>query len=565
MLERLYIKNYILIDELEIQFSPGLNVMSGETGTGKSILLEALGLLLGGRGNVDAIRKGADEALVAMTLRIAENSEAVRWLKEREIAAEEGEIIIRRILKSNGRSSARIQSCPVVRKDLEEFGNLLFDLHSQHEHQSLFTIPRHRELLDRYGGLEPEVNAFQEIFEEMLRLKQKYEVLQNSEEEEKEKRKFREFAAEEIAGAKLKIKEDEQIRERIRVLERVEEIKNGLDEIKSGFFGSREAVLPYLRNCRKKIEKLRDSDPNLRELQSRFDNLFFELEDWGESLKEYEKSVFMKPDELQENYERLSLINTLKQKYGKRTPEELLNYCEECREELKLYAGGETPLEAIGKKLRAKEEEVFKKASALSGKREKIAAVLQEKIQDLLRELGMKTGVFHIERKEKRDEEGQLICRGYGIDRIEFLLSVNKGESLKSLVKVASGGELSRVMLAIKSILSAQDFTETLIFDEVDTGIGGRTARIVGKYMKKLASGKQVLCVTHLASIAVFADNHLSVSKEAVSGRILSRIRDVKEEERVKEIARMLSGRDDEVSLEHAKTLLSEVGSDGEA
>jgi len=561
MLEELIIRNYALIDEVTVHFKPGFNVLSGETGAGKSILVDALSLALGAKGRGESIRSGAEEAEVTATIRVSSSPELTEWIGKYGIEPEDGTLLIRRTLKRNGRGSASVQAVPVTRGALSELSDALVDIHGQHEHQSLFKVAVHRKLLDRFAGIEERVEDFTVMFSRLSEMGKQLEELDREDAQMAREADFLRFAAEEIESAQLKDDEEDILEERQKRLSRHEELAVNLENILEISSESRGAALTALRNARDILSKTTLIDSSFNELLQRFDSAFIELEDILEEVRKHRDSAEYDPAELERIDERLARISMLEKKYGVLSIPEVNDYARQARKRLEGFDNRDEERRKLSREKDALQAEVIREASGISGIRRKSSVLLQEKTEKHLKALGMADARFKVELEGKRSTEGRPVIGPYGSDVVEFLLSANLGEKPQSLKSVASGGELSRVMLAVKSALSESDTIQTMIFDEVDTGIGGEVARSVGEHLHGLSLSKQVFCITHLASIAVFADNHLQVSKETLDGRTVTRVQNIDGDSRVREIARMLAGDDeDSASLGHAARLLEERG-----
>lgn len=561
MLEELRIRNYALIDELTLRFEPGFNVLTGETGAGKSILIDALSLALGGKAKIDGVRDGAEEAEVAAVLHIAQTPEITEWLAKHDIDIEDDTLLIRRTLRLNGRSTASIQSVLVTRKTLLELASLLVDIHGQHEHQSLFHISTHRKLLDRFLGLEDRVRNFSMLFAEFSELSRRIDEFNANEGKMLREIDYLRHALEEIDSASLQDGEEEELLERQKILSRHEELINSLEKALDASAESRNGALTQLRSAGERIKLAAEINPSLHSLVERFDSVFYEVEDIAEEVRIAHSSTNFDPSELEKINERLSLISKLEKKYGSISIAGVLTFADETRAKIGEFKNHEDKKKKLYKEKKQVQEKLLTDARTLSEERKKGTIPLQEKIKTSLTTLGMPGSRFEISLEGKQGDGGRPIVGAYGIDEIEFLLSANRGETPKTLKSVASGGELSRVMLALKSALSESDPVPTMIFDEVDSGIGGEVARSVGQHLHRLSQQKQVFCITHLASIAVFADNHISVRKVKHDERSVTRVQKVDGHNRIREVARMLAGdQDDSASREHATRLLRDCG-----
>ncbi|MBI9097026.1 MAG: DNA repair protein RecN [Spirochaetaceae bacterium] len=561
MLEELNVKNFALIDDITVSFSNGFNVLSGETGAGKSILVGALGILLGKKADTSLIRSGCQEAIISGILNISDHGEIPLWLEKHSIKDEDGSLIIRRTIKKNGRGSIYVQSVPVLRSDLEELTSLLIDMHSQHEHQSLFVIDNHRKLLDRFGGLEKDALAFYEMYLTVSSLRKDLSSLRESEDDHLQMVEKLKSEIEEIDNAQLVPGEEEALEKDIKILARREEIFSSLDGFRNLISESRGGVLSKLRESGSMLDNIAEIDDSLVPLHKRFENTFFELEDIVETLRSYQQEFEIDPAELNLKEERLALISDLEKKYG-HTIKDVLKTGDDKRTSLLNLENDEYSIEELKKKIREMSDQVKSAGMSLSEKRKQAALELQKSIEQNLHELGMKTARFTVDLNRKKNSTGNAVYGPWGLDSIEFLLSANSGEPEKPLKSVASGGEISRVMLALKTVLADSDEISSLVFDEIDSGIGGEVALAVGAHMRDLARYKQVLSITHLASIAVFADNHIIVKKNIIDERTVTSVYNIDEQERIREIARMLSGDSDgSASISHAEEMLRTYGS----
>ncbi len=556
MLEELVIENVALIERVEIRFGRGLNVLTGETGAGKSILVGSLSLLLGAQADKNLIREGEEEARVSGVLPVRDIPELKEWYERYAIEPEEDTLLIRRTIRRSGRGTIYVQSQPVNLAALQELGAMLFDMHSQHEHQSLFVLENHRKLLDRYGGLEKETAALHSRFQELALLREKLESLEANRDNLEREAELARYAAEEIGKADLKEGEEEELNGRIEILSRQEDLMRSWEVLTHLMSGS-SGIIGSLEEAKSPVESLLpllggEGDS----VWGRFESASLELEDIFHTLRRAMDRVDFSQEEQEQADERLLVIHQLKKKYG-HSIAEINAYAAQCREKLEFMESGDEGKEALVKKKGELERDLSRMARELSEKRKATAVLLQEKIESNLKELGMEAARFVIDLNRKRTSGGVALCGPYGMDSIEFLLSANRGEPLKPLKDVASGGEISRVMLALKSVFAAQDIIETLVFDEIDTGIGGEVALSIGRHFRKLARDKQIFTITHLASIASFADNHIRIEKKVAGERTVTTVSSVTGGERKEEVARMLAGDSRrEASLTHAEELL---------
>jgi DNA repair protein RecN (Recombination protein N) len=561
MLEELIVKDYALIDRLTVEFDRGLNILTGETGAGKSIIVGALGFLLGGKADTDSIRSGREEMSVSAVVRIEEkNSDAQSWLREHDITTEEGRVLLRRSLKKNGRNSAYIQDVPVARNELSEFTSFLFDIHGQHEHQALLKLESHRLYLDRFAGIDEEVAAFAASF---MALSEKKKALQSAvaaEQGREQKIELLQFAIDEIAQAKLTPGESASLEAEAHRLSEFEKLASYVETTAQSLLEDEQSAVILLRKAKTQLESAASIDETLAPFAKRMADIFYEAEDAAEQIRSYRDNLRYEPDRLEAIEERLVLIYKLRKKYGE-NEDAILGYRDRAQRELADLEKMDESRAELSSAIKVMEREISRRAAAISERRIAAAKLLGERVTELLATLGMAKARFSVNVLQKGDQSGGRVCGPWGIDDVQFLISSNLGEELRELVKIASGGELSRVMLAIKTVLANADTVETLIFDEVDTGIGGEVALSVGEHLKELGRGKQIFCITHLASIAVRADNHLKVLKVIDGQRTTTTVMPIERGSRRSEIARMLAGdAAGEAALAHADDLLEKYG-----
>ena len=547
MLEHLEIKNFALIENLSIDFHEGFNVITGETGAGKSIILGALGLLMGEKADAGAIRTGADEITVNALISVPENHEIIPWLKERDVEPEDGAIIVKRLVRANGRSLITVQGQMFTRADLTYLADSLIDMHGQSEHQSLLLSDRQRKILDSYADDSVLLGRTAENYKNIVALKKQKEEILRQLEEGKRQEDYLSFALEEIESANIKDNEDEELKERVIML------------------GQYETIYENLNNCCEKLKEIKSlsydactylskagkCDNSLADYVARLESSRIETEDIAQGLKDYIGSVDYSEDAINQMQERLSLLQKLKRKYGP-TLFDVKVFASDAKEKLDICKNSELHLDKCDKELNNALSEYGKCASELSKKRTHAALELEKQIETTLRTLGMPNAVFSIRVESNEEKFSQN-----GNDSIVFMISANPGEDLKEMKEIASGGELSRVMLALKTVLAKADSIQTQVFDEVDSGIGGSVALNLANCIKSLSKDKQVIAITHLATIASKADSQFVVSKTVENGRTYSNLKQVEEDERVREIARMLSGDENNLTIEHAKALLS--------
>jgi DNA repair protein RecN (Recombination protein N) len=560
MLEELVVENYAIIDKLNVSFTSGLNILSGETGAGKSILIGALGLLLGDKTDAATIRAGSDETNISGVVRVKAASEVYSWLQDHGIVPEDEAIIVRRKVKRNGKGSIYVQSSPITLAALRELTGLLFDLHGQHEHQSLLRVESHRKLLDRYSGCEDLDASFSACYSRLLRKREAYAAMIGSEQERLRRVDLLQFSVREITEAELKPGEDDVLARELKLLANAEKLEHSLEAVLAASAESRGGALTGLRQARTALAEACRLDPELAAAAKQLDDAFYEIEDMVESVRRYRSSFNFDPARLESLESRMALIGRLKKKYGG-SIEEIIEYGSSCNQELERMENADQEKEDLEAEIAALEKKLRFSAEELSGRRREGAEKLQPRIEAELKQLGMTKARFRVETHVKENEAGRPVYTPHGKDRVEFLISPNQGEPFRRLAQIASGGEISRIMLAIKTVLAESDHINSLIFDEVDVGIGGEVALAVGERLKRLGEHKQVLCITHLATIAVHADNHIKVEKVLKEGRTITLTDALEGDQRLEEIARMLAGdRRGELSLKHASELLKKYG-----
>ena len=543
MLESLKVKNYVLIDNLDLDFSEGFSVLTGETGSGKTIIMGALGLLLGQRADKDAVRNGAEYAEVSGVF-TTNDKEVASFLNENDIEFEDDEILIKRVIKANGRSSYSVNGSSITRVQGEALGKMLVDISSQHAHQSLMNDNVLLSIVDEYSDSEKELDEYREKYFELKENEKKLKETKEQIAKSIEEADYIRFCLNELDNADLKEGEEESLKEDIQIMSSSEYLRESLSGAEDELRQAENALSSSLQLVKKAEKK----DPRLVEYSERLESQTIELDDIFASIRDYLSSISFSEYELEAKNSRLSQIQRIKRRFGG-TVEEAIRRREEYRENLKNAEDGEEYIAALEKRVEALRKETKIKAEILSEKRANGAKTLSKKIEDNLHELGMKSAIFNIE-LENEDFSPS------GIDRVSFKIAANKGEKIADIKNTSSGGELSRIMLAIKVSINSKSDINTLIFDEIDSGLGGVVANAVSEKLKQLSENHQVFAITHLSQLAVKADNHYLVYKEEVGGRTVSHIDRIKGEDRVKEIARLLSGETSEISLEHARSLL---------
>ena len=560
MLEELEVKNFALIESSRVEFREGFTVLSGETGAGKSLLIGSLAFLTGGKAGVDQIRPGYKEAQVCAVFSFDKNTQqqALSWLAEHGIDAEDDRVIIRRVIRESGKSSAWISGTPVTRADLEEFSAFLVDIHGQHAQQSLLKVSEHRRYLDAFAGVQQEVTSFGQLYESLVAKRKILLELDENEQEREQKIDMLEFAIGEIDAAHLRAGEEEELEDEEAKLSSFEKLSELASELTSSL---EEAALPALKKAAACAQKAAESDRAVSSIADRLSSAFYEIDDISREARRYADDLVFDPARLESVQERLDAIRKLKRKYarGESTVEAVLSYANKAEDELERLKSSFADKSSLENEVKLLEKQVYDAAKVLSEKRKAAADQMSGRVKEVLGTLGMKGAIFRVALREKQGGQGWQKCGPFGMDDVEFLIQANAGSHLMPLSKIASGGEISRVMLALKTILSGGDLAGTLVFDEIDSGIGGEVAVSVGHHMKSLSKTKQILCITHLASIAVYGDRQIKIQKAQSAGETSSTLFQVTGEERVKEIARMLSGDSTSAqSLDHARSMLKE-------
>jgi len=567
VIETLSIRNIALIDELELELSPGLNIFTGETGAGKSVIVRSIALVLGERTSADIVREGADAASVEISV-----FPSIPLPIDTDT---EDSLFLSRHISSNGRSRCRINGELANLKSLEEIGSFLVDIHGQHQHQSLFRTETHLELLDDFGETDTERKQVSDNYHSLLDLQREIDTLIHTLRTSEREKELLEFEVKELSSANLRNGEEEELTAEFGILNNAEELYESTNLVYEqldgdiqgdiGAIGSASSVsiLQNLRDAAKTVAKLSDVDDSLSDLSERLDSSLYELEDISSQISQYAESVEFNPARIAEVSDRLELISKFKRRYGN-TISEMLEYQVEAEKKLENIELGSEKIELLQSQIREMKQVIRELCITLSNKRKVVAERLSKLVEKELQELGMEKAEFQTSVGPIEDSNGLLLIDGKryvlrenGMDKVEFLIAPNVGTELRPLTKIASGGEISRVMLALKTVLVQVDNIPTVLFDEIDSGIGGKIADVVGKKLKELSQTAQVICITHLPQIARFADRHFLVEKKVVEERTLITAKPLTDSERVTEIARMHGGQETEVGLAHARELLN--------
>jgi len=552
MLVELAVEQIAIIERLNLRFEPGLNVLTGETGAGKSILIDALSLALGERAEAEMLRAGAERAQVTAVFDVSASPRLLARMQELGVVPEEGLLYLTRELFAGGRSQARINGRPVPVATLKAVGDLLVDLHGQHQHQSLFHTSEQMRFLDEWCGeevlrLKAELG---ECVREVRTLQRELSTLQADARERAHLLDLYTFQKQEIEQAHLTPGEEEELLAEERRLAHAEKLFASAETAYELLTAGEPAAVDLLAQAVRTLEEILPIDADLQPLVENLQNALYAVQDAAADLRAYRDRVEFNTDRLNEVQDRLHLIRTLKRKYGD-TVEAVLDYLREVTEKMERLQGGEERAEELMTALRQAEQKAQNLAQELSRLRREGARRFEQAVAQELSELAMPRARFEVKLTPKPLDSD-------GVDAVEFLIAPNAGEPPRPLSKIASGGELSRVMLAIKSVLAGVEDVPTLVFDEIDIGIGGRTAGVVGQKLQSLSQQRQILCITHLPQIASRARAHLLIEKREAEGRTVTAVTPVEGEARVREIARML-GDTGESALRHAREMLETV------
>ena len=567
MIEELYISNVALINELQLECSSGLNIFTGETGAGKSVVLNAVGLALGERSNAGLVRDGATNAKIQIAVALPPDHPVWAGFNDSEFAdaldAEET-LVLSRQINASGRSRCHANGQLVSLTFLSAIGDLLVDIHGQHAHQSLFRSETHLDLLDTFGRHEVLKAEVCKKYDELHAAQAKLADYSRTLREATQEKDLLEFQLEELEEAQLQEGEEETLGNERHLLSNAETLFESANQLYEQLYGdlSESSTLDALKIADRTIAKLHELDGSLSELNTRFESALYELEDIAYQIRDYRDKIEFNPHRLSEVEERLDLIHRLKRKYGD-SISDILAYQGQASQKLEELQFGSERIEELKDQICVVTDQAQELAVELSEKRKETATQLEGLIERELQTLGMEKAVFQILVSPIESAEGPLEIeskryelRADGMDEIEFFISPNVGSEPKPLAKIASGGEISRVMLALKTVLAQVDLIPTMIFDEIDAGIGGRTADIVGQKLKELSRVRQVFCITHLPQIARFADQHFRVEKDEDGNRTTITAKLLTPEERVEEVARMHGGEATVTTLAHARELL---------
>ncbi|RLD15962.1 MAG: DNA repair protein RecN [Caldiserica bacterium] len=564
MLINLNVRNFAIIEDLSVEFGQGLNVITGETGSGKSILITALGVTLGNKFSKEMLREGTDKILLSATFDISRNRRALSKLKEMGISDEV--LFFQREIPKEGRQKFRINGMVVPYSLYREIGEILIDIHGQHEPQSLLNRAKHLELLDRFIGEEflKEREEFARILSRYKNIKKEIEKIRSTQEEAQRRKDYLRFIIEEIENAGISESEEEELLEKSRILRNVSKLKEIYQNVFSLLQGKEGSAVESVSLSEKFLSEIQDVDKKTEEFLPILEEVESKLLDIVDSIKKRKEEIEFDPNELESIEERLSTYDELKRKYGK-TTKDILDFLETSKRELSELDNRTYKLENLEKEKKELEDKLISIGKLLREKRKEVARILEKKIEKELSDLAMEKAKVYIKFLEKESEDGlpfngkKLEPYNWGFEMIEFYIAPNPGESEKPLNRIASGGELSRIMLAIRTIFASEEEIPCIVFDEIDQGIGGRVGEMVGRKLLNLSKNLQTIVITHLPQIASLGEIHIVLSKNFSEGKTYLTARRIKDDERVYEIARMIGGlKVTDTAINHARELLKQ-------
>ena len=534
MLNELHIENIAVIEKADISFRKGLNVLTGETGAGKSIVIDSIGAVLGSRVSKELVRRGAEKGLVTAVFDAAGCED---WLSENDIEADD-EFIIQRRISADGKSSCRVCGTPVTVSQLKELAQRLVDIHGQNDGRLLLDESRHREYLDRFGTYTDVIEDFSAAYRKYTGIKKEIDSLRMDEIEKERLSDSLRFRIEELERAQLKAGEYDELSSKRDLLRNFEKLSEAINQTLEYLYEGEENAVSMAQNASYYAQRAAALTAELEGAAQNIASAEFALSDAAETIRDFRDSLNFSPEEYDRLETRRALLNKLRRKYGK-DESELIDYLEQCRQKLDNIQYADERTAKLEKELLAAKKQCRDKAAALGVARRETAKSLSARIQKELKELNMASVRFEVEFAPIENETG---FDSHGADEIRFVMSANAGEALGRISKIASGGELSRIMLAMKNVFAENDPVATMIFDEIDTGVSGRAAQRVGEKLFSVSLGKQVMCVTHLPQIAAIADNHYLIRKEERGGRTYTEVTLLDREGRIAELARMYGG-----------------------
>lgn len=549
MLEQLTIKNVAVIAELDVSFRDGVTVLTGETGAGKSIIIDSINMILGSRANKELVRHGTDKAEVQAVFSMT--PELKNILDEQDIDTDDDNIIISRRVNADGKSTARINGTVVTLNTLRDISDMLINIHGQHDNQALLTPSKHIAFLDDYAQTDKLLAEYKVHYDRCRKIGRAIHALQTDEQTKMQRVDLLSYQVNEIFSAKLDPDEEEELKSRLALLENAEKIGTSAEAAYADLYDYPDGQSAYdlVSEAVSAMEGIADLSDELKAAYNELTSAMYSIEDAAHEIREFGENVEFDPQALDETQERLELIKKLKRKYGA-TVAEVIEYGKKAQRELDEITTSDERLEELREELTRAKAELKKASDALTKKRSASAAELEKEIENALHELNMEKARFSVHTESQKYTPN-------GADYAEFMIAANPGEDLKPLVKIASGGELSRVMLAIKSILAKTDSVRTLIFDEIDTGVSGSAAQKIADKLKTIGATKQVICISHLPQLASSADNHFLIVKD-IDGELASTsLKELDFDGRVKEIARIVGG--GAAGEEYARNLLENI------
>ncbi|GGA68026.1 DNA repair protein RecN [Ornithinibacillus halotolerans] len=556
MLTELSIHNFAIIDEITITFKDGLTVMSGETGAGKSIIIDAIQLLAGGRASVDFVRHGEEKAEIEGLFFIESTNHPIKEVgKLYGVEMEDNEVVLKRVITASGKSICRVNGKLVTLAILKEFGRTLIDIHSQHETQSLMNPENHIELLDLYNRdeIESVKEEYLSIYNKLEQLKKRHKELSENEQEMAQRLDLLEFQLSELEKASLVPNEDIELEKERNQLVNYEKIYKGVIEAYNALYGEQKG-LEWLQIAQKSLEEINHHDEFISQKSEMLSNQYYMIEDLTYELSNFMDSLEFDPDRLNDIEGRLAELNRLKKKYGS-TVSDMIEYMGQIEEEIEQIRNKDSHLQKIANEIADVEKDAFLEAKQLHDLRKRAANDLSKEVQTELKDLYLEKASFSVQFHPNHADENAPLHRN-GFDQIRFLISTNLGEPLKEINKVASGGELSRIMLILKKLFAKHQGVTSVIFDEVDTGVSGRVAQAIAEKIFQISTDSQVLCITHLPQVAAMADTHLFIQKNELENRTITHVTELTEEDRIHELTRMITGtKVTNTAIEHAKEL----------
>lgn len=565
MIRSLYIKDFALINELNVQFEEGLNVMTGQTGAGKSIIIGALNMILGERADTEVIRQGANKAISEANIHVGKNEWLQSYLEKNAVDYSE-ELILRREIRQNG-SRAFINDTPVNISVLKKVGDQLVDLHGQHDHQMLLKDENHLGVIDQFESVQPILKSYQAEYRKMADLQKELSNLRERERELREKTDLYRFQVNELESAELDAHEEEEMEAEMNLLDNAEDLDQKAAAISEIGNGDEISLMEMLNTIKLHLEDMSRIEPEFEQYLDEVTTARISIQEAIQFAERYRNGIEFNPQRLEKLRRRQAELNRLQKKYQRSIPE-LIEYCSEIKQELNVAENFDLEIERIENKIEDQSKTLKQKAVALHNQRIEVGKKLSADIVDALQNLGIENGRFHVDVSWLQSNNGWITvdgksidCTLNGCDDVRFFISTNKGEEPKPLAKIASGGEVSRVMLSLKSILAKEYHLPVMIFDEIDTGISGEISEKVGREMRKLSKLCQIVAITHQPQIASQAHKHYRVEKVEESNRTITKIIPLTEEKHIHEVASLMSGEEiTESAISSAKELIERSG-----